>query len=306
MQTIYADYKKVNTAGGTCVAIGNFDGVHKGHKKMLSVLKETAKNLGMPSVVYTFSGHPVNILSGEFTQGIIYDNIIKEKLIAEEKIHTLFFEDFLSVKDLSPEEFVKEVLLDKLNLKTIVIGKNGKFGKNGQGNAETLKELGENYGFSVVVVEPLVIGGEICSSSAIREEIEKGNVDKAKDFLGRQYTVSGIVVEDKKLGRTYGYPTANIIPEKYAPRLKKGVYATNVYIDSIKLCGITNVGTTSFDTEEYDRIETYILDFNSDIYGKTIAVEFLYYMRDFMSFVSTEELKTQLDEDRKERKLGGR
>lgn len=305
MQTINADYKKVNTAGGTAVAIGNFDGLHKGHKKLLEVLKCEARKRGVPSVVYTFLDHPKNIMQGEGTQKLIYNNDTKEKLISDTGIHTLFFEDFNKVRDLEPEEFVKEILIDKLNIKVAVIGTNGRFGKKSQGTSQMLKEFGEIYGFEVLVVEPLVIGGIVCSSTEVRLAIESGDFKKCEVLLGRPYIVTGTVVADKQLGRTYGYPTANIVPDMSHPNIKKGVYATNTHIGD-KVCkSITNVGTTSFDNPEKSRIETHILDFCGDLYDKEIMVEFLYYMRDFKSFVSTDQLKLQLDDDKKERKLGG-
>lgn len=305
MQTIHANYKKVNTAGGTAVAIGNFDGLHKGHMKLINLLKEKAKERGIPSVVYTFSEHPKNVMCGKGTQKLIYNNEIKEELFKESKIHTLFFEEFLNVCNLSPEEFVKEILVDKFNIKVAVIGLNGRFGKASCGDAKKLKEFGRIYGFDVFVVEPFVSDDIICSSTAIRESIGLGEFEKCKNLLGRNYAVKGEVTGDKHLGRTYGYPTANIVPDKSRPDIKKGVYATNTRIGEKVYKSITNVGTTSFDTPETERIETHILDFNGDLYGKTIEVEFLYYMRDFKSFVNTDELKMQLDEDKKERKFGG-
>lgn len=305
MQTVHADYKKVNTAGGTAVAIGNFDGLHKGHQKLLTILKEKAKELGTPSLVYTFYDHPRNVMLGEGAQKLIYPNEIKECLFAEMGIHTLFFEDFTAVRDLEPEEFVKDILIDKLNIKAAVIGANGRFGKKSAGDAQMLKKLGERYGFEVLVVEPIVVGDMVSSSTQVRSAIEAGDFKKCEKLLGRPYSVSGVVVEDKHLGRTYGYPTANLIPDDARPDIKRGVYATITKIGDKAYKSITNVGTTSFDEIEKSRIETHILDFNGDLYAKAITVEFLYYMRDFKSFVSTNELKSQLDEDKKERKLGG-
>ena len=305
MQTIYADYKKVNSEAGTAIAIGNFDGLHKGHMKLLEVLKNAACDMGVPSVVYTFSEHPKNVMAGEYAQPLIYPNSTKEQLFCESKVHTLFFEDFLKVRDLEPEEFVKEILIDKFNIKAAVIGANGRFGKGSQGTAEMLKELGTRYGFEVLVVEPVVIGGITCSSTEIRGAIESGDFEKCARLLGRNYAVCGTVIEDKHLGRTYGYPTANMIPERSRPDIGRGVYATNTKIADKIYKSITNVGTTSFDEIEKLRIETHILDFNASLYGKEITVEFLYYMRGFKNFVNTDELKLQLDEDKKERKLGG-
>lgn len=306
MLTVNADYEKVNSAGGTAIAIGNFDGIHKGHQKMLKTLKSVAYELGVPSVVYTFLEHPVNLLCKEKFKGVIYTNEKKEKLISGIGIHTLFFEDFLKVSNLTPEEFVQEILVDKFKISAAVIGENGKFGKGGAGDAEVLKELGEKYGFSVHIVSSLMIDNEVCSSTYIRNKITSGEVDVAENFLGRPYSVAGVVVGDKHLGKSYGYPTANLIPDECVIKLKRGVYGTNVKVGEKSYKAITNVGTTSFDDEKTERIESHILDFNENLYEKTIEVEFLYYMRDFKSFLSTDELKIQLDEDKKMRKLGGK
>lgn len=305
MQTICGDYKKVNSEAGTVVAIGNFDGVHKGHKKLLGILKDKAKEKGVPSVVYTFLEHPKNVMFKK-SQKLLYTNKIKEKLIADTSVHTVFFEDFLAVKDLSPEEFVSEILVNKFNIKATVIGKNGRFGKCSQGDAELLKKLGEQHGFEVLVVEPVTVDGVICSSTEVRNAISQGDFEKCERLLGSTYSVSGTVIGDKHLGRTYGYPTANIIPDERCINIKGGVYATNTILDDVIYKSITNVGSTSFDNPEKMRIETHIIDFSGDIYGREITVEFLYYMRGFKNFTNTEELKLQLDEDKKERKLGGR
>lgn len=305
MQTICADYKKVNSEAGTVVAIGNFDGVHKGHKKLLCILKDKAKEKGVPSVVYTFLEHPKNVMS-EIGQKLLYTNEMKEKLIADTGVHTLFFEDFLAVKNLEPEEFVSEVLVNKFNIKAAVIGATGRFGKCSQGDAVFLKELGKHYGFEVLVVEPVATDGIVCSSTEVRNAISQGDFEKCEKILGRPYSIKGTVIGDKHLGRTYGYPTANIIPNERCVTIKCGVYATNTRVDGITYKSITNVGSTSFDNPEKLRIETHIIDFSKDLYGREITVEFLYHMRGFKNFTNTEELKLQLDEDKKERKLGGR
>jgi len=305
MLIIEKDYKKVNTAGGTALAIGNFDGVHKGHQKMLDTLKKVAYDLGVPSVVYTFSEHPINVFSKK-SQTLIYSNKKKAELIEKSGVHTLFFEDFSSVRDFSAEDFVKEILVDKLNVSAIVIGENGRFGKSGKGDAALLMELAKVYGFSVHVVESVTVSGEVCSSTKIREKISSGDISAALEMLARPYRIKGIVVSDKQLGRTYGYPTANILIDDDYIVPKHGVYATAVYIDGVRKKSITNVGTTSFDDKNKERIESHILDFSGDLYGQEIEVEFLYFMREFKNFANIDELKNQLDEDKKMRKLGGK
>lgn len=305
MQIIKKDYKKVNTAGGIAIAIGNFDGVHKGHQKMLDTLKKVAYDLGVPSVVYTFSEHPVNVLNGKNSLPLIYSNKKKAELIEKSGIHTLFFEDFSSVRDLEAEDFVKEILVDKLNISAVVIGQDGRFGKKGIGDAKLLSDLGNIYGFSVFVVESVNVSDVLCSSTEIRKRISSGDVSGALTMLTRPYSLFGTVTADKQLGRTYGYPTANITLNDEYIKPKRGVYATNVKIGDVSKKAITNVGTTSFDKDKNERIESHILDFCADLYGKEIEVEFLDYMRDFKNFTSTDELKKQLDEDKKMRKLGG-
>ena len=141
MLIIENDYKKVNIAGGTAVAIGNFDGVHKGHQKMLDTLKKVSYDLGVPSVVYTFSQHPVNVLGDAKAQPLIYSNEKKAELIEKRGIHTLFFEDFKKVKDIEAEEFVKEILVGKFNVSAVVIGAAGRFGKKGMVDSVLLEKI---------------------------------------------------------------------------------------------------------------------------------------------------------------------
>ena len=299
------DYKKVNTAGGTALAIGNFDGVHKGHQKMLDTLKKVSYDFGVPSVVYTFCEHPINVMNKANVQPLLYSNEEKAELMNQSGIHTLFFEDFAKVREIEAEDFVKEILVDKFNVSAVVIGADGKFGKKGMGDSVLLEKMSKTYGFSVFVVEEVKLSGVVCSSTEIRKRIAEGHIDKANEMLTRPYSVKGEVVRDKQLGRTYGYPTANMMINSIYIKPKCGVYATEVVIDGVIKKAITNVGTTSFDNDDKERIESHILDFSGDLYGKTIEVRYLYYMRDFKNFVSTEELKNQLDEDKKMRILGG-
>jgi riboflavin kinase/FMN adenylyltransferase len=299
------DYEKVNTAGGTALAIGNFDGVHKGHQKMLDTLKKVSYDFGVPSVIYTFREHPINVMNKANVQPLLYSNEEKAELVEQSGIHTLFFEDFSKVREIEAEDFVKEILVDKFNVSAVVIGADGKFGKKGMGDSVLLEKMSKTYGFSVFVVEEVKLSGVVCSSTEIRKRISEGHIDKANEMLTRPYSVKGEVVRDKQLGRTYGYPTANMMINSIYIKPKRGVYATEVVIDGVIKKAITNVGTTSFDNDDKERIESHILDFSGDLYGKTIEVRYLYYMRDFKNFVSTEELKDQLDEDKKMRILGG-
>ncbi len=294
MKTVKGDKGELKLNSGTSVAIGNFDGVHKGHTKLLKKLSEISKAFGLISLVYTFSEHPQKSKA-------ITDLSEKIEIIENLGVDILYLEDFEKVKDLYPEEFIKDILIDKLNAKHIVIGENNRFGKNAEGDAELLKKLSEKYGFSVTVVKHVYIDGVLCSSTEIRKCIENGNVKKANELLGRNYKISGDVISGKKLGRTYGFPTANLKFSYTKVTLKSGVYATNVCFGEKVYRAITNVGTTSFDETEIKRIETFIIDFEGDLYGKTINIEFIEKMRDFIPFENIKELEEQLIKDKENR-----
>ena len=301
MQTVFGVNKDFAYAKGTAVTIGNFDGVHLGHQKLFKTLETIAKEKDLSSVVYTFIEHPLRVLRGKNAVSLLCDTKQKEKLISEFHIDALIFEEFEKVKDLLPEAFVKEVLVDRLNIKQAVIGENNRFGKKSAGDAALLCRLGEKYGFSVEVIPSLCIDGEICSSSEIRKAIEEGDLLKATKLLGRPYRMTGEVIEGKHLGRTYGFPTANIIPKTGILLPKYGVYATKAWVDGKEYPAITNVGETSFDAQKIERIETHLIGFCGDIYGKEVLLDFLRYMRGFIKFASTDELKEQLKIDRETR-----
>lgn len=294
MKTLRGESGELKLNNGTAVTIGNFDGVHKGHKKLLEKLYLCAKEKDLTSLVYTFSEHPQKSKA-------ITDTEEKEKLIEETGIDILYYENFEDVKDLFPEEFVKNILVDKLNIKHAVIGENNRFGKNAKGDAELLKKLGKTYGFSVEVFKPVYEDGVLCSSTEIRKNIENGSVDVANKLMGRNYKISGTVISGKKLGRTYGFPTANLKFSTTKVIPESGVYATNIYIDKKQFKGITNVGVTSFDETEIKRIETFIIDFNGDLYDKTIDIEFIEKMRDFIPFENVNQLEEQLTKDKEYR-----
>ncbi len=300
MKTVYGVYDEVNSARGTAITIGNFDGLHKGHLALLSALKKIAIDENLNALVYTFESHPKNYLFNKPKKNLT--NIIyKENILSSLKIDTLFMESFARVKDLSAEEFVKTVLVQKLNVKHAVVGENNRFGKGALGDANLLKQLGKMYGFSVTVVPPCVIDGEVCSSTGVRALIEQGAVEKASDLLGRCFSVSSEVIHGKGLGKTYGYPTLNMSPSDDAVLPKDGVYATYAIIDDMTYKAITNVGKTSFDNETKNRIETHVLDFDGDVYGKTVEVAFIKRMRDFVPFNNISELENQLTKDKENR-----
>lgn len=288
--------EKLNIGFDTAVTIGNFDGLHLGHMRLLSALTKRAKEQNLKSLVYTFSEHPVQILKGNLP--VITTKEEKIRRMEQAGVDILYFADFISVKDLSPESFVEDVLLQKLHMKTAVIGENNRFGKHSAGDPTLLCEIGKQRNFSVQVIPSLTVNGVVCSSTAIREAVQNGKVEFAEKLLGRPYIITGNVIEGKHLGRTYGFPTVNMkpIPGQLLP--KSGVYATETVVNGNIYPAITNVGETSFDEKKCFRIETHILDFTGNLYGQTIPIRFLRYMRDVLPFSTTEELKCRLQQDR--------
>ena len=285
----------------TAVTIGNFDGIHKGHQKLLQNLKTLSKQEHLTPVVYTFLQHPLNCLKGEGTLKTITDKVQKKEIFSELGLDTVIFEAFENVKDRMPEEFVKQILVDKLHMKLAVVGENNRFGKNSAGDAALLCRLGEQYGFSVHVVKPLLMNGVVCSSSEVRNAVIDGSIGLANQLLGRPYRFTGTVITGKKLGRTYGFPTANILVPEGRLTPKYGVYATTAYVAGVPYQAITNVGTTSFDKVKIERVEPHLIGFDGDLYGQTITIDFLRWMRGFVSYQNVKDLEKQLESDRKDR-----
>ncbi|MBE7027482.1 MAG: bifunctional riboflavin kinase/FAD synthetase [Ruminococcaceae bacterium] len=305
MNTIWYDYEKHDKSRGTAIAIGNFDGLHKGHAQIMSTLKKVSKEKGLSSLCYTFSEHPVNVIKGDDSLPLIANNNQKENFFKQEGIDCLFFEDFRRVKDLSAKDFVKDVLISKLNMKVVVAGLHNHFGKNGEGDIDLLRELGQKYGFLVYALEPLYYSGVICSSTKIREYLKKGEIEKANTILGRNYTVCGTVVKGKELGTKLGFPTANIMPQSNMLIPHEGVYATSVSFHQKTYKSITNVGTCPTVNDNSIKFETHILDFDTELYGKTLEISFITKMRETLNFENIDSLKKQLLYDVTKRKKIG-
>lgn len=298
MNTVWEDYSKVDTEHGTAVAIGNFDGLHAGHRKLMDMLAKVAAEHNLPSVIYTFAKHPVNVLKGDNTLKLIADNKYKQDLLANCKADTLFFEDFARVKELPAEDFVRDILVGKLNMKIAVVGRHNHYGKDSKGDVKLLRELGQKFGFAVYMIEPLYLGDDICSSSKIRELIAQGEIERANEMLGHPFKISNVVVKDKMLGRKLGFPTANMIPDPSLLLPQCGVYGTNTLAGGKRYPSITNVGSAlTVGTEEPQRIETYIIGFEGDLYGQILEIEFLTKIRDIEEFDGLDALKHQLQRD---------
>ncbi len=284
----------------TVVTIGKFDGRHKGHQKLLSRMMEFKKRQGYETAVFTFDTAPVARISGT-NQKVITTNQERRNNMAKMGIDYLVEYPFTSdVVHLSAEEFVREILINKMNAKAIVVGTDCGFGYKRSGNAEVLRDLSSRYGYELEVIVKEQDDRRDISSTYIKEELAKGHIEKANRLLGQPYAIHGTVVHGNHVGGpVLGFPTVNIIPprEKFLPPF--GVYVSRVVTEEGTYGGITNIGRKP--TVEKDSavgVETYIFGLDKDLYGKNIEVQLLNFERAEQKFDSLEELKAQLIRDK--------
>lgn len=295
--TIIKSLDEVLNIENTVVTIGNFDGIHKGHTKLIEEAVKEAKLNNYKSVVFTFENHPMRYFRANSIKNIIV-NEEKIKIFKELGVDIVFmipFDEYMT--KISPKDFVKEILHEKLKCKKVIVGHDFTFARNKEGNASLLKTLGKNYDMNVKIIEPIKIRGRRVSSSYIRKLIDEGDVSEIKEFLGRNYSIEGEVIHAKKFGRTMGFPTANLKVDDKLIIPKNGIYAVRVYVKNKVYYGATNIGYNPTVNGKSLSIETNIIDFDKDIYGEIIKVEFLDRIRYEKKFNSIDELKSQLSKD---------
>ena len=274
------------------VALGMFDGVHLGHRALIEQTVAEANRLGAKSAVFTFSNHPMEVLGGgvRLLSSIPERDTILRALGAEEVYSVPFSRELAA---LSTEEFVA-LLLERWEVRALVVGYNYTCGAHGSGTPETLAQIGKKQGFSVLVVPPVLLEGASVSSTRVREAIEQGDVELAQRMLKRRYTLSGTVVENRRIGRRIGFPTANILPEANRAIPKDGVYATVACVNGAYYRAVTNVGTNPTVHGDNLTIETHMIGFDADIYGKRLTVAFRRILRGELVFSSLDALKEQI------------
>ncbi len=289
------------------VTIGNFDGVHLGHRELLRRTVARARSAGAAAVALTFTPHPVRFFSPRSRFYEITAPDEKAELIGQMGIDALVVEPFDGeVGRMWPADFAREVLARRLRARWVVVGYDFTFGRNRTGSPAALAEMGRELGFDVEVVPPLMRGGAIVSSSRIRELLLAGRVREAAELLCRPYRLSGPVVTGAGRGRKLGFPTANV---QFAQELipLPGVYLVEAEVDGVRRRGVANVGFNPTFGENSLGVEVHILDFEGDLYGKAMSVSFRDRIRDERKFKSAEELARQIAKDvQYAREFGGR
>lgn len=285
----------------TILTLGTFDGVHIGHKKILEKVTQGTKNSKYESLVLTFFPHPRMVLQEQSEIKLL--NTIPEKIellegIGIENLIVHPFDETFS--RLTAEDFVETVLVGKLNIKKIIIGHDHRFGRNRTANIDDLIEYGHKYGFEVEQISVQEINAISVSSTKIRQALSDGDMTLANNYLDYEYFISGSVVKGKQLGRTIGFPTANLqIEEGYKLIPKNGAYIVKSSIDNKVVHGIMNIGFNPTVKSEKLAIEVHFIDFNEDLYDKKITVSLLHYLRPEQKFDSLNDLTTQLNFDKK-------
>lgn len=278
------------------VVLGKFDGIHIGHARLMSVARDIASSGGMEVVVYTIGFPEQDVITDRDDQRNILSLMGADKIISRPLDEKL--------KNMLPQEFVNVIIKNELNASCVVVGEDFRFGKDRCADALCLLQICKEHDIDVCIVETVHADYEEntskpVSSTAIRALVSRGEVDIAKKILGRPFFIKGSVSDGKHLGRKLGFPTVNIYPSKDALVPKNGVYATRVLIDGVKYNAVTNVGyNPTVENGEKIKIETHILDYNNDCYGRTIYVYFEKFIREEQKFDSVDKLKARLAKDK--------
>ena len=293
-----ADYKQINSS---VITIGTFDGVHVGHQQIIHRLVDTARKNDLQALVLTFFPHPRMVIQNDANIKLI--NTIDEKAKQLEQLgvdHLVVKEFTKSFSRLTALEYVRDILVNKLKVKHIIVGYDHHFGRNRTANINELKEFGAFYDFEVTEIEPQEVDDVAVSSTKIRSAILKGNIPTANKFLGYNFMLTGTVIKGKGLGKTLDFPTANIqIEAAYKLIPKHGVYVVKSQIKGVEVFGMMNIGKNPTVSEgNQTKIEVHFFDFNANLYGAVLKIELLDHLRSEIKFPNIEALKLQLEKDK--------
>lgn len=297
---IYHSLEQYDIKKRSCVTIGTFDGVHIGHQKVIENLIKKAESEKAVSVLLTFFPHPRMVT--QKSKKIQLINTIQEKieLLSKTKLDVLIVQEFTKkFSEQSALFFVRDILVNKLHVNHLIVGYDHRFGKNREGGFEQLQEYGYTYDFTVSKIEKKEIDTIAVSSTKIRNAISEGNIEKANSYLGHCFTLSGKVINGKKIGSKIGFPTANIkIEECYKMIPKSGVYAVKSTIKNQEVLGMMNIGCRPTLNGKEQSIEVHFFNFNENLYHQKITVKVLRFLREEKKFNSIEDLKKQLNKDK--------
>ena len=293
-----ADYKQIKSS---VITIGTFDGVHVGHQQIIHRLVDTARKNDLQALVLTFFPHPRMVIQNDANIKLI--NTIDEKAKQLEQLgvdHLVVKEFTKSFSRLTALEYVRDILVNKLKVKHIIVGYDHHFGRNRTANINELKEFGAFYDFEVTEIEPQEVDDVAVSSTKIRSAILKGNIPTANKFLGYNFMLTGTVIKGKGLGKTLDFPTANIqIEAAYKLIPKHGVYVVKSQINGVEVFGMMNIGKNPTVSEgNQTKIEVHFFDFNANLYGAVLKIELLDHLRSEIKFPNIEALKLQLEKDK--------
>lgn len=280
------------------VVFGNFDGVHKGHQLLIQEALRQEQIHGYKTAFFTFEPHPVSVVSGKDQKDIIFTNYEKMQVVKDYGIDYYIEYPFtMEVARTLPEVFIESVIYKQLHAKYVIIGEDFRFGSKRAGDVAMLEAYGKKFGYEVISFEKLCYDDRCYSSTWLREVVKAGDMEMFSQLTDRAFSVIGVVEHGRALGRTIGYPTANVATPPYKLLPPNGVYASYTFVDGIKYKSITNVGFKPDTNQEEMVVETYILDFDQMIYGKEIRIDIVRFLREEYKLESMDHLKALIEKD---------
>lgn len=282
------------------ISLGMYDGVHRGHERIIYALKSIAEEKNYSSGIFSFWPHPRRIINPEYELKLLTNIEEKIEILEKKGLDFLFLQEFNEdFKNLDAEDFVEQILVKKINVRHVIIGKDHCFGKDRRGDFSLLEKLGKRWGFVVEKLELELFENDNISSTKIREVLQDGDIKIANQMLGYHYSVSGEVVHGKKIGRTIGFPTANILVDDMKLLPKKGAYIVEVWLKNQQYKGMLSIGTNPTVGGDKLSVEVNILDFKGDIYGERLSLKFRDFLHEEIKFENLEKLIERLKQDKK-------
>ncbi|MEC9488884.1 MAG: bifunctional riboflavin kinase/FAD synthetase [Halanaerobium sp.] len=282
-----------------CVALGAFDGIHRGHQFLISRAVQEARQSKSKAGVYTFFPHPRQVLYPGKSFNILTTWEQRKEIFHKLELDFVYLQHFtvdFATQDF--REFVQKYLVQGLKVRKVFVGSDFRFGRKGEGDVDALSRLGKETGFAVQVIEPFCHNDTVISSTLIRRKIEQGRVEDVVDYLGRYYSIDGEVIHGQGIGRKLGYPTANLVVLHPFTMPRSGVYGVKVRVGGEDYYGLAHLGSRPTFSLDGNSFEVFLLEFNGDLYGEKLAVSFLCRIRDIMNFANSKELACQIERDR--------